>query len=475
VQLRRSDIFVGGEFIPAHSAESRPAINPATEEAFGSVPDCDGYDVGRAVAAARAAQPAWAALPIAERGAFLAALADRYAADRQEMATLVTRQNGTVFARSMRSNGNGPVATYRAHGRLAQAFDPETVHEAQGSQTIVRREPLGVVASIVPWNVPEGILALHLAPALLAGCTVVAKPSPETSLDAYRLAEMINEVGLPPGVVNIVPGGAGTGRTLTQHPGTDKISFTGSTAAGREVAATAGGMLKSVTAELGGKSAAIVLPDADLDVFGGALLATCLANTGQTCVASTRVLAPRAQFDAVVDVICSVLRASPIGDPMDPANEFGPLVSARQRDRVLGYLASGREEGARAVIGGGRVAALPVGYYVEPTVFVDVRTEMRIFQEEIFGPVLVVVAYDDEEEAVRIANDSTYGLSGSIFSQDPDHAIAVARLIQTGTLRINGQTGVEGISGWPYKGSGLSGPRDIHAYLQLKAITRRVS
>lgn len=466
----RSEVFVEGRLEKAHSSASVTLTSPVTEEVIGSISDCDDVDIDRAVAAATNALPAWRETSLKERGQILGRIADLYEKRKDEIAELVSWQNGAVIKRSKLSNGVMPVNAYRSNSQLADTLELERFVAAVDGGSLVRREPIGVVGAIVPWNAPQVLLAGKLAPALIAGCTVVAKPSPETTLDTLLLAELFEEAGLPAGVVNFVTGGRETGMALVAHPGTDKISFTGSTLAGRMVASTCGEQLKPVTAELGGKSAAVVLDDADLDQFAASLISTCLPNTGQVCYSCTRVLAPSSRFKEVLDAVVTTLQAAPFGDPLDPNSEFGPLVTARQRERVESYIQSGLEEGALLALGGGRPKAFPVGYYVEPTVFIDVQNSMRIFREEIFGPVLVVVPYDDDAEAVRIANDSTYGLGGSIFSRDIARATAVARQIETGKIAVNASPGAPGVTTDGYKDSGFGGDDSVVAYLQTKAI-----
>jgi aldehyde dehydrogenase (NAD+) len=468
---KRRELFIDGRLVPAHGTNSLDVTDPATETVIGSIAEADEGDVERAVAAARAALPAWRALPVPERARFLIALADAYQRRGEEIARLVTLESGSVITQTRPSTVFAPPAVYRFHSQLGETLELESVVEGGGKRAIMRREPFGVVGAIVPFNSPQGILSLQVAPALLAGCTVVAKPSPETTLDAYLFTEALTEAGLPPGVVNIVTGGAPTGSALVASPGTDKIAFTGSTAAGRTIAAACGQMLKSVTAELGGKSAAILLDDADLEQFAAQVIPICLPNTGQVCVSCTRVLVPRHRFAEVLDAVVETLAKARLGEPMDPDSEFGPLVSARQRDRVEGYIRSGRDEGARVVLGGGRPDRFPVGYYVEPTVFTDVTSSMRIFQEEIFGPVLCVVPYDGDDDAVALANDSSYGLSGAIFTRDEARAVELARRLDTGGVLVNGQRNVMGHRGWAFKNSGTDGGRELSAYLQLKSIS----
>jgi len=300
----------------------------------------------------------------------------------------------------------------------------------------VRRAPVGVVGAIVPWNVPQFLIMPKLIPALIAGCTVVVKPAPETPLDALWLAEMLDEIDLPEGVVSIIPGGRETGEALVRHPEVDKISFTGSSSTGRQIATLCGEQLKRVSLELGGKSAAIILDDADIDHTVKALKMASLMNNGPACVAQTRILASERKHDDVVDALASMMSGLQVGDPADEATDIGPLVAQRQQQRVQGYIQSGIDEGARIVLGGTE-APLDRGWYVRPTLFADATNDMRIAREEIFGPVLTVLKYTDEADAIRIANDSDYGLAGSVWTADIAHGLEVAAQVRTGTYGIN--------------------------------------
>ena len=343
-----------------------------------------------------------------------------------------------------------------------------------GSPVIVRREPVGVVAAIVPWNVPQFVTMSKLAPALVAGCTMVLKPSPETPLDAILLAELVQEAGVPAGVLNIVPAGRESGEHLVRHPGVDKVAFTGSTAAGRRIAAICGEQLKRYSLELGGKSAAIILDDADLASTMEGLKMASLMNNGQACVAQTRILASRARYDEIVEALAETVKGMKVGDPSDPMTEIGPLVAERQQERVEKYIALGQEEGARVVVGGnGRPEGLDRGWYVQPTVFADATNDMRIAQEEIFGPVLTVIPYDDVDDAVRIANDSEFGLAGSVWTTDADAGWDVARRVRTGTYGIN-QYMMDFIAPFGgYKASGVGrefGKEGLEHYLEYKSI-----
>jgi aldehyde dehydrogenase (NAD+) len=360
-------------------------------------------------------------------------------------------------------------------GLVANATFEEERPGHLGGTTIVRREPIGVVGGIVPWNYPQTLAAFKYGPALAAGCTIVLKPSPETVLDAFLLAEAAADAGIPPGVINIVPGGREVGAYLVQHRDVDKVAFTGSTAAGRRIAETCGRLLRPVTLELGGKSAAIVLDDADLDLakIGNDLFAATLVNNGQTCYLGTRVLAPRSRYDEVVDTLAAFASSLAVGDALDPATQIGPMASDRHRDRVEGYIAKGTSDGARLVTGGGRPRDLDRGWFVEPTVFADVDNASTIAQEEIFGPVLAVIPYRDEEDAIRIANDSDYGLGGSVWTTDAEHGKDVARRVRTGTIGINGYLPDPGAPFGGVKASGIGrelGPDAVTAYQQYKSI-----
>jgi aldehyde dehydrogenase (NAD+) len=468
----RTELFSGGEFVKAHTKECIALISPVTEQTIGSIPDGDDVDVDTAVRDARVALPMWRETSPRERAGYLYSLADAYDRRRDEMVELIASQNGSPHWFGSMVNGN-TADSYRNSARSAENLEIEELRDLPSGRTLMHRDPLGVIGIIVPWNAPQTLLASRLGAALAAGCTVVAKPSPETALGDYLLAEMISEAGIPRGVVNIVPGGRETGGSLVRHPGTDKIAFVGSVAAARDIAAACGAQLKPVSAELGGKSAAIVLEDADPEIFRHAIVPECLPFSGQVCYSLTRVIVPSARHDEVLDLIVSTLKEAPLGDPSDPATIFGPLISNRQRERVEGYIQAGIRDGATLSLGSGkRPKNRAAGFYVEPTVFDKVHPEMSIFQEEIFGPVLVVTPYDDECEAINLANNSDYGLSGAVFGSDVDHATDIARQMEAGRVLVNAVP-TRLLRG--YKNSGLERENGMDlttSYLQVKGISQ---
>ena len=472
-----TDLFIGGQWRAASAAGRIDVVNPATEEVWASVPDADAADVDAAVRAARAALPDWRGIGAAARAEVVLRFADELAARGEGMARVITAENGTPIAETSAaaSHSAGILRYFATLADLVDAVDVRPFPNTPGSYTEVSREAVGVCALIAPWNFPLGLVMVKLAPALIAGCTVVIKPAAETPLDLRVLLEAAVAAGIPAGAINVITGGRETGSLLVQHPLVDKVAFTGSTEAGRIIAQQCGSLLRPVTLELGGKSAAILLDDVDLDYFGTMLNRTCLRNTGQTCYNSTRILAPRSRYGEIVELAAGVVASTKQGDPLELDTVYGPTVSARQRDRVEGYIALGRAEGATVATGGGR-PAFDRGFYVQPTVFSEVDNRMRIAQEEIFGPVLVVIPFDDDSDAARIANDSQFGLGGSIFSSDESRAAALARTIDTGSIGVNffGSNHAAPFGGWKDSGLGVEyGPEGLNAYLRLKSVHRR--
>ena len=468
-------LFIGGEWVPPATSSTIDVISPHTEAVVGRVPEAREADVDRAVAAARTAfdDGPWPRMKPAERADVMAKLVSVLQERSNEIAMTITNEMGSPISFSQLGQAMASWMVLDYYVQLARTFAFEDVRHGLLGPSLVRREPVGVAGCIVPWNVPLFTIMLKLGPAMAAGATVVLKPAPETPLDAMILAEALQTVGLPKGVVNIVPAGREVGEYLVRHPGVDKIAFTGSTAAGRRIAAICGEQLKRVTLELGGKSAAIILDDADLSSTIGGLLPAAMMNNGQACVAQTRILASRLRYDEVVDALAAAVSALSVGDPMDPGTFVGPLVAKRQRERVEGYIRIGRDEGARVVCGGGRPKAQTHGWYVEPTVFANVDNSMRIAREEIFGPVVAVIPYDTVDDAVRIANDSDYGLSGTVWSADVDRGLDIARRVRTGTYTVNGFAMEFSAPFGGFKASGLGrelGPEGLVAYLESKQI-----
>jgi aldehyde dehydrogenase (NAD+) len=471
----RDRLFIGGDLVEPAGTGTIDVINPATEEVMGRAPEGTEADVDRAVTAARSAfdEGPWPQMSVDERCDILAKTADNLRNRQEEISSLITQEMGSPISFSMMAQAFAPVMLLDYYVGLGRTLEVEEVRAALLGTSLVRREPVGVVGAIVPWNVPMYVTMSKLAPALVAGCTIVLKPAPETPLDAYILAEAFRDAALPAGVLNIVAAGREVGEHLVKHPEVDKISFTGSTAAGKRIMSLCGEQLKRVSLELGGKSAAVILDDADLDTTIPALLPNSMMNNGEACVAQTRILAPRDRYQEVVDRLVDAVRALPVGDPMDPSTQIGPLVASRQRDRVEGYIAAGQEEGAKVAIGGGRPAGLDKGWYVEPTVFVDVDNKMRIAQEEIFGPVVAVIPHDGDADAVRIANESNYGLSGSVWTNDPDRGVKIARRVRTGTYTVNGFILDFATPFGGFKQSGIGrelGPEGFEEYLEYKSV-----
>lgn len=451
--------------------------DPATGEVWGAVPEADEALVDVAAAAARRAfdDGPWPRRAPQERAEVMRRMADEIEARAEEMALTITRENGSPLSetRGAAANAAGILRYFAGLASVLEQVD-ERPYPSGGGSTLVRRDPIGPCALIAPWNFPINLMVIKMAPALLAGCTMVIKPAPTTPLSIRFVVDAAVAAGVPDGVINLVTGGGATGEAMVRHPDIAKVAFTGSTGVGRRIAASCGELLRPVTLELGGKSSAVVLPDADLEAMAGVLLRSCMRNSGQTCYISTRVLAPAERYDEVVETVARTVGEATFGDPLDPATEIGPLGTEAQRDHVLALLASAREEGARVVTGGARVDG--PGLFVEPTVLADVRPQMRVAREEIFGPVITVLRYESVDEAVRLANDTDYGLGGIVFSADPDAAVAVADRMDTGSVGINSFASNHSAPFGGRHDSGLGveyGVEGLHAYLTYKSIHRR--
>lgn len=473
------DLYVDGAWRPASGPARRPVLDPATAEQWGSVPEATAEDVDAAIAAADRAfrQGPWPRLTPSERAGHLLRMADEVEKRAEPLAWTNTRENGTPVSETLGAAANA-AGILRYFASLAGYLEQEDVRPfpAGGAESVVRRDPVGPCALIAPWNFPINLVVIKLAPALLAGCTAVIKPAETTPLSIRFVVEAAEAAGIPAGVVNLVTGGGDTGDALVRHPLTAKVAFTGSTPVGRRIAAACGELLRPVTLELGGKSSALVLPDADLDQMAGVLLRSCMRNTGQTCYISTRILAPAQRYAEVVDMVTEVVSAAKQGDPFDEDTVFGPMASEAQLGVVLGFLESARAEGARVTTGGRR--ADREGFFVEPTVLADVTPEMEVAREEIFGPVITVLRYETLEEAIEIANSTAYGLGGIVFSRDPDAALAVAEQLDTGSVGINffASNHAAPFGGRHDSGLGVEyGVEGLNAYLTYKSIHRRTA
>jgi aldehyde dehydrogenase (NAD+) len=472
-----TDFRIGGRSAPASSTRRSPVIDPATGEEWGSVPIAEAADVDVAVAAARAALPSWSSTPPSERSAALRRMADAIEGLAEPLAITNSLENGSPISETSGAAANAASILRVIAGMSDYLETPDVRAFPQGeNETVVARDPIGVCALIAPWNFPINLVVIKLAPALLAGCTVVIKPASPTPLSVRFLLDAAERAGIPPGVINIITGDGGTGDLLVRHPDVDKVAFTGSTPVGRKIAAACGELLRPVTLELGGKSSAIVLPDADLDAMSRILIRSCARNTGQTCYISTRIIATPERYDEVVEMVAGTISAAPVGDPLDPATVFGPVATAAQRDIVTGYIRSALDEGARVVAGGDVVAPIDGGSFVTPTVFADVRPDMRISREEIFGPIITILPAADVGEAIAIANDTPFGLGGIVFGADEDAAFRVARRVDTGSIGINffASNHHAPFGGRHDSGLGVEyGIEGLNAYLSPQSVHRR--
>jgi aldehyde dehydrogenase (NAD+) len=478
--LEYRDVYAGGRLVGSGSADVITIVNPATEEVTGAVPSMVERDVEVAVAAARQAfeDGGWPLLPAAERAAALDRLAAALEARAEDTARLVTAEMGMPITLSRRSNVTVPCGIIRYYASLARGLSLEEIRDAISfaGRTLVRREPAGVAAVIASWSYPLILAFCQLAPALAAGCTVVLLPAPETSLSAYILAEAFEAAGFPPGVFNLVTGTAEVGEMLAAHPGVDTVAVAGPTPAGRRIAAICGQMLKPVTLELGGKSAAIVLDDVDLaagSATAAGLGSLCFANSGQACFTMSRVLAPLSRYEEAVLALAAQASSLVVGDPLAEETTMGPLANPRQRVSVESCVTAGVAAGAHVVVGGRRPATPVRGYFYEPTVFAGATAGMAIARDEICGPVVSVIPYESEAEAVAIANDSSYGLAGSVWTSDPERGLRIARRARVGTFGVNLYVPDIGAPWGGCKASGMGriyGPEGLDAYLATKCV-----
>ena len=461
--------YINGAWQEATSKAHFEVHDASTEEIMATVPQGTVEEAAQAVLAAHNAFPAWSALSVEERCQYIDKIVAGLKARSDEMATAIAREVGMPIKLSKMVQVGGPVFNWGNAAKVARAYH----YEEKVGNSMVVREPIGVVGCITPWNFPLNQITLKVAPALAAGCTVVLKPSEIAPVNAMILAEIIHDAGLPPGVFNLINGaGPVVGEVLASHPQVDMVSFTGSTRAGKRVAALAAESVKRVTLELGGKSASIVLPDADMEAAVKGTLAACFLNSGQTCSAHTRMLVPESRYDEVKSLLKTGIAKYPLGPSLEETTRLGPLITATQRERVLGFIHQGLKEGAELIAGGTDKPAFEHGYFVQPTAL-RVKPDDTLAREEIFGPVLVVLTYKDEDEAVRIANDTIYGLGGGVWSGSDEHAIAVARRMRTGQVDINGApfNGNAPFGGYKQSGNGReNGKFGFEEFLEHKAI-----
>jgi betaine-aldehyde dehydrogenase len=470
----RDQLYIDGRWIASRGGKTIDLISPSTEEAIGRVPEGTEADVDAAVAAARAAFDGWAARPAPERAGFLQKIHEGLKARAEEIGRTIALEVGMPLKLATRIQAGSPIYTFALYAKMLGDFS----FEERVGNSIVMREPIGVVAAITPWNYPLHQIAAKVAPALAAGCTLVLKPSEVAPLNAFLLAEVVHSAGVPKGVFNLVTGyGPVVGEALARHRDVDMVSFTGSVRAGKRVSELAAQTVKRVTLELGGKSASIILDDADLAAAVKGTVNACFLNTGQTCSAHTRMLVPRSRYDEAAKLAVDVAKSFTLGDPFGDRAKLGPLVSRTQRERVRGYIRKGIEEGAELLAGGADApAGLSKGFYVQPTVFGRVDPKSTIAQEEIFGPVLAILTYEDENDAVRIANDTIYGLGGGVWSKDEERAKRVARRLRTGQVDINGGAFnmLAPFGGYKQSGKGRElGRPGLEEYLEYKSLQLR--
>jgi len=472
---RPGRFYIGGEWVAPSSDQQITVLSAHNEEVFAVFPEGQAQDVERAVAAAKAAfEGPWQRTTPAERAQYLGAMAAKLMERSPDLAHAWTNQMGIVHQLAA-FGAPGAAGTFGYYAGLAATFPFEEIHEPSygGGTGLLVREPVGVVAAIVPWNAPASLMSYKVAPAILAGCTVILKASPEAPSEAFILAEVAEEVGLPAGVLNVLVADREVSELLVRHPNVDKVSFTGSTAAGKRIASICGERVARCTLELGGKSAAVILDDYAVEEAAQILAGSLTLMSGQVCACLTRVIIPEKRHDALVEALAENFKGIKTGDPYDASTNLGPLAVKRQLDRVLGYIEKGKAEGAKLVTGGGRPPALNRGWFVEPTLFANVENTSTIAREEIFGPVLSVISAKDEEDAVRLANDSNYGLNNSVFSNDVEAAYRVARRLRSGTVGHNGFRTDFNIAFGGFKQSGIGregGREGLLPYLEAKTI-----
>lgn len=463
--------YINGQWVNSIGTGSIDVVNSTTEEVMARIPEGTAEDVNAAVLAAKTAFPSWSTTTPAERARFLQLMADKLTMRKDEIAAIIANEVGMPVPMATAVQAGMPAGVMASYAKLLGDFSFE---EQVGNAQIVK-EPIGVVGCITPWNFPLHQIVCKVAPALAAGCTVVLKPTEVAPLTAFLLAEICEDVGLPAGVFNLVTGyGASVGEAIASHPDVDMVSFTGSTRAGKRVSELAAKTVKRVALELGGKSANVLLDDADFEKAVKSGVGACYFNSGQTCSALTRMLVPRSRHDEAVEIARKTAENFTVGDPREGKAKLGPLVSAAQRDRVMGYIQKGIEEGATLVTGGAEAPeGLSTGFFVRPTVFANVDNGMTIAQEEIFGPVLSIIPYEDEDDAVRIANDSIYGLAGAVWSANPERAKRVARRLRTGQVEINGGrfNPMAPFGGYKQSGNGRElGKYGLEEFLEVKAL-----
>ncbi len=467
--------FIGGAWVEPSSSATIDVIDSGTEEVFVTVAEAQAADIDRAVKAAREAfdRGPWPRMSPAERAVYLNRIADLWPARTEALADSWSAESGVLRAMSAHAAG-GVGKTFRYYAGLADSFAWTEKHTTgMGQPALLVREPVGVVAAIIPWNAPHSLMGYKVAAALIAGCTVIIKASPEAPASPYYFAEICEEAGLPAGVVNVVTADREVSELLVRNPGVDKVSFTGSTLAGRKIAAICGERIARVTLELGGKSPAVILDDYDIGKAAAAVARATPVMTGQVCASLTRVIVTQNRHDDMVDALAAAFGQIRVGDQSDPSTQMGPLAMERQRDRVEDYIRKGQAEGARLACGGSRPAHLNRGYFIEPTVFANVDNSFTIAREEIFGPVVSVIAAANEEQAIDIANDTIFGLNASVFTHDPERAYAVGRRIRSGTVGVNGFKADFDIAFGGFKQSGIGregGVEGLHPYLETKTM-----